>query len=198
MDPPSSSFGCPFLAARQGRIAPSTSSSSLNSDIYNNNSESDSISESVACSTGSPSSNSGALRIGASSSSMATGAHAGINDGRTASGVFQAWNLRRPDVHTQQLKLTRRQLRRLERSWSLEEVACHNTATDGWIAVNGRVYDITEHIVHHPGWEGAGISTVLSILAHLGTDCSKEFEEIHRPWPVAWRQLAAYDIGALE
>lgn len=60
-----------------------------------------------------------------------------------------------------------------------------------------QVYDITEHLVNHPGWESAGITTVLSIIAHLGTDCSAEFEEIHRPWPVAWRQLAAYDIGPL-
>jgi hypothetical protein len=61
-----------------------------------------------------------------------------------------------------------------------------------------QVYDITEHVVSHPGWDGAGVSTVLSILAHLGTDCSAEFEEIHRPYPVAWRQLAAFDIGPLE
>lgn len=61
-----------------------------------------------------------------------------------------------------------------------------------------QVYDITEHLVNHPGWEGAGVSTVLSIVAHLGMDCSQEFAEIHRPWPVAWRQLAAFDIGGLE
>jgi cytochrome b involved in lipid metabolism len=59
------------------------------------------------------------------------------------------------------------------------------------------VYDITEHLASHPGWEGAGVTTVLSIIAHLGTDCSEEFAEIHRPWPVAWRQLAAFDIGPL-
>jgi hypothetical protein len=65
-------------------------------------------------------------------------------------------------------------------------------------ALPHQVYDITEHVVTHPGWEGAGVSTVLSILAHLGTDCSQEFAEIHRPYPVAWRQLAAFDIGPLE
>lgn len=59
------------------------------------------------------------------------------------------------------------------------------------------MYDITSHVAAHPGWDGAGITTVLSILAALGTDCTAEFEEIHRPWPVAWRQLAAYDIGPL-
>jgi hypothetical protein len=62
---------------------------------------------------------------------------------------------------------------------------------------NQQVYDITAHVASHPGWDGAGITTVLSILAALGTDCTADFEEIHRPWPVAWRQLAAYDIGPL-
>ncbi len=43
------------------------------------------------------------------------------------------------------------------------------------------MYDITEHIVDHPGWDtGCGISTVLSILAHVGTECSIEFHDIHR------------------
>ena len=60
-----------------------------------------------------------------------------------------------------------------------------------------QVYDITEHIALHPGWDGAGVTTVLSILAHAGTDCSEEFEAIHRPWPAAWRQLAVFDIGPL-
>lgn len=90
---------------------------------------------------------------------------------------------------------TRRQLRRLNQEWDLKDVRNHRYKDDGWIVVNGKVYDITEHVLTHPGWEGAGISTVLSILAHLGTDCSEEFEQIHRPFPIAWKQLAAYYIG---
>lgn len=79
----------------------------------------------------------------------------------------------------------------------MDEVRRHDRVDDGWVAVRGRVYDVTEHLVTHPGWEGAGVTTVLSIAAHLGTDCTEEFEELHRPWPSAWRQLAAFDIGAL-
>ncbi|KAG2428973.1 hypothetical protein HXX76_011217 [Chlamydomonas incerta] len=96
-------------------------------------------------------------------------------------------------------RMTRRQLRKLGRSFTLQEVRQHAAKDDAWIAVDGRVYDITEHLVNHPGWhDNAAISTVLSILAHTGTDCSEEFREIHRPYPVAWRQLAAYYIGDLE
>jgi cytochrome b involved in lipid metabolism len=64
--------------------------------------------------------------------------------------------------------------------------------------VDGRVYDITEHIATHPGWSsGCRVTEVLSILAHLGCDCSAEFHDIHASYPVAYKQLAAYDIGPL-
>lgn len=125
------------------------------------------------------------------------GSHPAFPCPQRAPGVHQAWTLKRPGVDAGAVRLTRRQLRRLDRAWTLAEVARHNTATDAWIAVGGRVYDITEHLASHPGWEGAGVTTVLSILAHAGSECTAEFEEIHRPWPVAWRQLAAFDIGPL-
>jgi cytochrome b involved in lipid metabolism len=116
--------------------------------------------------------------------------------GRRA-GTHQAWTLTRP-VLGHDPKLTRRQLRTAGRSWSHDELAAHRYADDAWIAVDGRVYDITEHLVNHPGWDsGCQVSTVLSILAHIGTDCSKEFHDIHRPYPDSWRQLAAYYIGEL-
>ena len=61
------------------------------------------------------------------------------------------------------------------------------------------MYDITGHIVEHPGWDyGGSVSTVLSILAHLGSECTAEFTDIHRPYPIAWRQLSAYYIGELD
>lgn len=35
-----------------------------------------------------------------------------------------------------------------------------------------QVYNITPHIINHPGWEcGCGTSTVLAIMNALGTDC---------------------------
>ncbi|KAK9821624.1 hypothetical protein WJX74_001034 [Apatococcus lobatus] len=48
----------------------------------------------------------------------------------------------------------------------------------------------------HHGWElGGGVSTLLSILRNLGTDCSQEFNEIHSP--TAKQQLKEYYIGVL-
>jgi nitrate reductase (NAD(P)H) len=91
------------------------------------------------------------------------------------------------------------QLRKLGRTWSLTDLAQHKYCDDGWIAVDGRVYDITEHIATHPGWDsGCRVTEVLSIIAHLGVDCSEEFHDIHRAYPVAYKQLAAYYIGDLE
>ena len=73
------------------------------------------------------------------------------------------------------------------------------TKDDGWIVVAGAVYDITEHILSHPGWTAvSGMTTILSILAHLGNDCTTEFRDIHRSIPLAFKQLPAYYIGELE
>ncbi|KAJ9519460.1 hypothetical protein QJQ45_023177 [Haematococcus lacustris] len=104
------------------------------------------------------------------------------------------WLRQSPDV----AKLRRRQLRCLDRSWSEGEVALHHYVDDAWIVVDGRVYDITEHLLHHPGWGNAGVSTPLSILAHAGRECSAEFHDIHRPYPLAYKQLPAFYIGPLQ
>lgn len=107
------------------------------------------------------------------------------------------WLQRRPDAASCP-KLTRRQLRLAGLTYSLKEVAQHKYVDDAWIAVNGSVYDITEHLMTHPGWgAGAADSTVLSILAHSGSECTDEFTSIHRPYPIAWRQLKAFYIGEL-
>jgi nitrate reductase (NAD(P)H) len=86
----------------------------------------------------------------------------------------------------------------LNKSWTLQDVRKHKFCDDGWIAVDGKVYDITEHVANHPGWDtGCQVTTVLSILAHLGMDCSEEFRDIHRPYPQAWKQLQGFYIGDL-
>eukprot|EP00879_Flechtneria_rotunda_P009010 GHRR01009435.1.p1 GENE.GHRR01009435.1~~GHRR01009435.1.p1 ORF type:complete len:227 (+),score=43.93 GHRR01009435.1:648-1328(+) len=111
--------------------------------------------------------------------------------------VHQAWQLKRP-ILSHNPKLSRRELRRLNRNWTLEDVAKHKYVDDGWIVVNGSCYDITEHVINHPGWDhGCQVTTVLSIIAHFGIDCSEEFTDIHRPYPEAWKQLQAYYIGDL-
>ena len=81
-------------------------------------------------------------------------------------------------------------------SYSLAEVAKHDSSDDGWIVVHGSVYDVTNFIKHHPGWNRGGqTSTVLAIMRTLGTDCSEEFDSIHSAH--AQRQLKLYRIGAL-
>ncbi|EIE24572.1 cytochrome b5 [Coccomyxa subellipsoidea C-169] len=85
-----------------------------------------------------------------------------------------------------------------ERSFTLEEVSKHNKKEDAWIVVNGKVYDITAHIMNHPGWECAcGISTVLAIMRVLGTDCSEEFDEVHTAGG-GKKQLPGFCIGSLK
>lgn len=37
------------------------------------------------------------------------------------------------------------------RKISIEEVKLHNTETDCWTILNGRVFDITEYVQYHPG-----------------------------------------------
>ena len=41
------------------------------------------------------------------------------------------------------------------------------------------------------------MSTILSILAHTGSECTQEFIDIHRSYPVAFKQLRAFYIGEL-
>lgn len=64
--------------------------------------------------------------------------------------------------------------RLLPKSFTLAEISKHNSKDDAWIVVNNKVYDITGFVQTHHGWElGGGVSTLLSILRNLGTDCSQ-------------------------
>jgi len=53
------------------------------------------------------------------------------------------------------------------------ELAKHNTPEDCWVAIDGKVYDVTKFLSQHPGGE--------KVLYDLGgTDATKEFFELHR------------------
>ncbi|KAI1101617.1 hypothetical protein F4804DRAFT_335101 [Jackrogersella minutella] len=54
------------------------------------------------------------------------------------------------------------------------EVAKHNTISSCWIVVNGKVYDVTPYLEHHPG--GAAI-----LVKQGGRDATPEFRTIHSP-----------------
>ena len=60
------------------------------------------------------------------------------------------------------------------------------------------MYDITPHLKNHPGWDGAGVSTVLAIMNVLGRECSEEFDEILSHHTAKVRaELKVYRIGRL-
>ena len=60
------------------------------------------------------------------------------------------------------------------RKISVEELSKHDGPEDAWIVINGRVYDVTEFALEHPG--GAEI-----IHQYLGQDSSKAYNEVHGP-----------------
>eukprot|EP00954_Amorphochlora_amoebiformis_P029330 1393005-Amorphochlora_amoeboformis.AAC.1 len=65
--------------------------------------------------------------------------------------------------------------------FTMEEVSKHSTLDDGWVVVDGKVFNITNFAKFHPGWSnGAQTSTVIAIKRVLGTDCSTEFHTIHK------------------
>jgi len=53
----------------------------------------------------------------------------------------------------------------------LSEFSKHNTPDDCWMAINGKVYNVTNFIEQHPGGEEV-------ILEHGGTDATVPFDEI--------------------
>lgn len=70
----------------------------------------------------------------------------------------------------------------------LSEVAKHNSEEDCWIAVSGKVYDITKFLDDHPG--GPEIITDVA-----GQDATDEFEDVGHS-PDARSQLDEYEIGS--
>eukprot|EP01122_Echinamoeba_exundans_P012860 TRINITY_DN54_c2_g1_i1.p1 TRINITY_DN54_c2_g1~~TRINITY_DN54_c2_g1_i1.p1 ORF type:complete len:528 (+),score=134.02 TRINITY_DN54_c2_g1_i1:103-1686(+) len=58
------------------------------------------------------------------------------------------------------------------RSFSAEEVAKHNKASDCWVVVKGKVYDVTKFLEEHPG--GKKI-----LLNASGADATAKFDQYH-------------------
>lgn len=78
--------------------------------------------------------------------------------------------------------------------YTLAEIAQYNTTSSCWMAVDGKVYDVTSYINRHPGGSA-------SIASGCGTDATEIFFE--RPSDGeshsnnAVRQLEQYYIGKL-
>ena len=71
-----------------------------------------------------------------------------------------------------------------------EELKIHNTAADCWIAIHGRVYNVTRFLRDHPGG-----GEVISSLA--GSDVSSEFEDVGHS-DTSRLDAKKYFIGVLE
>jgi cytochrome b involved in lipid metabolism len=78
-------------------------------------------------------------------------------------------------------------------TFSIGEVAAHDTLDDCWMAIEGQVYDFTDYIADHP--------TPPSVLAPwCGTEATegmrtKGIGRVHSP--AAWVMLDAYRVGRL-
>lgn len=73
---------------------------------------------------------------------------------------------------------------------TLTEVAEHNSVTDCWVAVDGKVYDLTEFASQHPGGEG-------NIAEICGTDGTSAFKGQHGGESTPINTLSNYEIGLL-
>ncbi|MCK9504522.1 MAG: cytochrome b5 domain-containing protein [Porticoccaceae bacterium] len=76
---------------------------------------------------------------------------------------------------------------------TLEELASHNSEQDCWIAVEGKVYDITTYVPKHP------VPPAI-LLAWCGKEATegmrtKGYGRDHSP--AAWEMLDAYFAGSL-
>ena len=54
-------------------------------------------------------------------------------------------------------------------SYAMDEVSKHNSETDCWMAIEGKVYNATSFVINHPGGQ--------AILKGCGTDATKLFKE---------------------
>lgn len=79
-------------------------------------------------------------------------------------------------------------------TFSLVEVAKHNTQQDCWLAIDNKVYDVTDYINKHPG--GAQ-----RIITNCGQDASQAFKTqggqgMHSS--LAKKLLSSFQIGVLQ
>ncbi len=75
-------------------------------------------------------------------------------------------------------------------SYTMVQLAVHNTGADCWTAVQGNVYDVTSWINRHPGGSDA-------ILSLCGKDGSAAFKDQHGGERRPERELASFKIGTL-
>jgi cytochrome b involved in lipid metabolism len=76
------------------------------------------------------------------------------------------------------------------KTYALQEVAQHSTDTDCWLAVDGKVYDVTQAVDKHPGGP--------AILKGCGKDATEMFNGVAKHGEQARGFLQNLQIGTLE
>ena len=108
-----------------------------------------------------------------------------------ASGGWMPPPVKAADVDTKPMKRapSAPALKAMEKKYTMEEIAKHNSDKSAWIVVDNNVYDATPFLKDHPGG-GA------SIVMNSGADATEEFHAIHSD--NATSMLEDYLIGSLD
>lgn len=78
-----------------------------------------------------------------------------------------------------------------EKTFTMSQVAQHDTEADCYTAINGTVYDLTAYINKHPGGDR-------NILRICGIDGSNSFDNQHGGESKPERILAGFEVGTLK
>nr|XP_042897433.1 cytochrome b5 reductase 4 isoform X2 [Parasteatoda tepidariorum] len=73
---------------------------------------------------------------------------------------------------------------------SPRELAKHNSSNDAWIAIRGKVYNVTHYLEYHPGGED-------ELMRGVGKDATDLFNQVHR-WVNAESMLQKCFVGILK
>ncbi|CAD5123541.1 DgyrCDS11881 [Dimorphilus gyrociliatus] len=71
-----------------------------------------------------------------------------------------------------------------------EELAKHNKPNDAWMAIRGRVYNVTPYMDFHPGG-------IMELMRGVGMDATELFMEVHK-WVNAESMLEKCYVGKME
>jgi cytochrome b involved in lipid metabolism/nitrite reductase/ring-hydroxylating ferredoxin subunit len=91
------------------------------------------------------------------------------------------------DMDWARLQRTTRQVYDGKRKVTAAELSRHRSRDDLWIALRGKVYDVTKYLPYHPGG-------VEEVIRGAGEDATQLFNEVHR-WIQASQMLSKYCVG---